>query len=526
MRSFRLALLLLCAAACAAEDVASRLDKKEAELEALNATYWSTQYEIDKGNDKLSNTGTQKKIREVMTEARFLRDLKAARFTDPVRERRRLLFLRDAAESNISNDPELAKLVEQLTTAEAAMRYKVGDKEMKRSELNNILGHEPDRELRRQAWEAMAQITAKNGEGIRRAMRMRNQLAQQHAHRPFADFMLDFRGISGRRQLFAWFGDIIRSTEPEYQCLLARMRQELKVEKLAPWDLEYYFSTLTGDFEEKAFVPENAWARDKQVAARLGYDFNKLPVDVLITEITFGGGTYPIRYGKEARILVNRYQGLRFTDTLFHESGHGLHYSFVREPLCEGCPATEASHSFLLESDMAQPFDEGAGQIMANTIYRDEIAGEVFGLTPQQTRALQERCRLQLLFDLRGDIADSVFEFEAYADPGQDLGALYNRIYSKYLGVELPENAPSPWAYDPFYSSGPIYIQSYVLAEMVARQAHHAADARFGKTWSAETGRWLRENFFSRGGRLTLDQIMQAGTGEPLTPRYMIEALK
>ena len=38
-------------------------------------------------------------------------------------------------------------------------------------------------------------------------------------------------------------------------------------------------------------------------------------------------------------------------------------------------------------------------------------------------------------------------------------------------------------------------------------------------------GDYLRENFSNRGGRLTLDEIMQQGTGESLTDKYLLQSL-
>jgi Zn-dependent M32 family carboxypeptidase len=64
-----------------------------------------------------------------------------------------------------------------------------------------------------------------------------------------------------------------------------------------------------------------------------------------------------------------------------------------------------------------------------------------------------------------------------------------------------------------------------VLAEMVGRQVHHTLTRRFGEQWGVEAGSFLKENFFGRGGRLTLDEIMEQGTGEPLTDKYLIRAL-
>jgi Zn-dependent M32 family carboxypeptidase len=45
------------------------------------------------------------------------------------------------------------------------------------------------------------------------------------------------------------------------------------------------------------------------------------------------------------------------------------------------------------------------------------------------------------------------------------------------------------------------------------------------RTRLVETGNFLKEKFFARGGRLTLDEIMDQGTGEPMTDKYLIRAL-
>ncbi|HSA94342.1 MAG TPA: hypothetical protein VLE48_15115 [Terriglobales bacterium] len=515
MKAFALILLsvLLVPAIALSQDegLVRQLDTKEEQLEKLWADYWTTDREIAVGNDKLSTVPIRQRIRDVLTEPEFLAKLRAAHLDDPTLERRRQLFLQEAIEARITADTELARLVEEIERDEGAIRYQVGERKLTRAELNNIVGHEPDRALRRAAWEARAQITVLTGERVRKAMKLRDALGQRHAGRAFSDFMLE-RKQTDRKRLMAWFEEIRRETEADYKKLLERMRRELKVEKVEPWDLEYYFSTLTAGFEETLLPPDDAWPRIQKLSRALGFDFEKLGTDVVIADITFGGGTYPIYYGKQARIVVNKYKGIRFTDTLLHEAGHGLHFTLMREP------------SFLLRANYAEAYGEGLGQVMALLLYRDEIAEPYFGLSAQQVRAIQERYRLKSMFDLRDTMADSQFEFAAYENPDQDLVALYNRIYSEYLGVDM--HGTATWAFDPFYSTGPIYLQSYVLAEMVGRQIHHAVDQRFGRKWGPEAGRYLHEKFFVRGGRLPLDEIMKDGTGEPLTARYLIEAMK
>jgi Zn-dependent M32 family carboxypeptidase len=128
------------------------------------------------------------------------------------------------------------------------------------------------------------------------------------------------------------------------------------------------------------------------------------------------------------------------------------------------------------------------------------------------------------LFDLREKMADSLFEFEAYADPSQDLAALYNRIHAQYLGVNM--HAVPVWAYNPMYGSDPIYLQSFVLAHIVARQVQHTVDQRFGPQWGTAAGDFLKQKFFSRGAEQSLDEVMQSGTGKRLDPQFLIEYLR
>ena len=97
----------------AARSLQSRWAAKEQKLAELYAQYWATQYKIDRGDTKLSNVKIQKQIHETETEPRFLSALKIAKFNDPVLGRRQALFLREAAVTRITADPELARLVDR-----------------------------------------------------------------------------------------------------------------------------------------------------------------------------------------------------------------------------------------------------------------------------------------------------------------------------------------------------------------------------------------------------------------------------
>jgi oligoendopeptidase F len=211
-------------------------------------------------------------------------------------------------------------------------------------------------------------------------------------------------------------------------------------------------------------------------------------------------------------MLVSKHKGVRFTDTILHESGHALHFSFVQEP------------SFILRDNYPPPMDEGLGQTMSLMLFRPEISTTVYGLSEDEGRALLQRRRLESNYSLRVLMVQSEFELEAYANPDQNLTAAYDHICSKYLDVDCHRS--DIWGYDPYYAAIPLYEQNYVLAEMFAYQVHHTLDQRFGREWGHDSGTYLHDKFLTRGGMLTLDEIMQQGTGEKLTAGYLVKALK
>jgi len=508
-RIFVCLLLLSAAPGQDSSVVANQLDAKEKQLENLYADYWRTEYRIAMGEGKLSSRPVQEQIRAVVSDEAFLRDLNKVKFADPLLQTRRKLFLNEAIYTKIINDPALTATVEQITQQENTIRYKVGDQQLTRAEVAHLLAHHPDRKLREQVWRATNQITAVNGERICTAIKLRNDLAGKYSSELFSMFMLHRKGLDVQK-LFGWFEQIREETEPDYQQLLQRMRRDLDVEKVEPWDLEFYFSNFTNEFESQKFRSDDGWNEAKEFARDLGYNLD--PVEMHVADLSFAGAAYPVLYGKEVKILANRYTGLQFYDRLLHATGHALHYQMMAEP------------SFLLRSDYPETMDEGMAQVLALMLYRPEVNTKLFALTPEQAGVVASTYRLKMLYAIRNAIADSLSEFEAYANPDQDLSASYNAIHTRYLGVDM--HGAAVWAFNPMYGSDPIYLQSFVTGEMVAHQIEHKVDKDLGRNWGKSAGDYLKADFYTRGAEQDVDTLMRNGTGEPLTPRYLIQFLR
>jgi oligoendopeptidase F len=508
----RLLIAALLLSATVAKDptvIAAQLGSRESQLESLYADYWRTEFKIALGEHNLSSRPIQEKIRAVVSDDAFLQDLDRTKFRDRLLKLRRKMFLNEAVYTRITTDPALAEVVEQVTQQENSMRYAIGDRQLTRAELTDLLAHNPDRNLREQAWRATSQITAANGERIRTAIKLRNQLAGKYSSELFSSFMLRRKGMEVDT-LFQWFEEIRDKTEPEYERLLVRMRRELGISKTEPWDLEFYFSKYINNFESQKFSTQNSWSKAKTLTARLGYDLD--PVEMHVTDLSFAGAAYPVLYGREVKILANRYSGTYFYDRLLHATGHALHYQMMTEP------------SFLLRNNYAEPMDEGMAQLIALLMYRPEVNTRLFTLTPEEANIVGETYRLKTLFSVRNTMADSLFEFEAYADPEQDLSAVYNRIHAEYMGVDMHDAAV--WAFNPMYGSDPIYLQSFVVGEMVAHQIQDKTDEKFGRNWGKNAGEYLKTSFYSRGASKNMDSLIRSGTSEPLTPGSLIHFLQ
>jgi len=175
--------------------VAAQLGDREKQLENLYAEYWRTEYKIAMGEHELSSRPIQEEIRTVVCDDTFLRELERTRFSEALQKTRRKLFLNEAVYTRITNDPALTAVVEQVTQHENAIRYNVGDRQLTRAELTDLLAHNPDRKLREQAWRATSQIATANSEHIQTAIKLRNQLARKYSSELFSTFMLRRKGM-------------------------------------------------------------------------------------------------------------------------------------------------------------------------------------------------------------------------------------------------------------------------------------------------------------------------------------------
>jgi len=122
------------------------------------------------------------------------------------------------------------------------------------------------------------------------------------------------------------------------------------------------------------------------------------------------------------------------------------------------------------------------------------------------------------------------FERAMYADPEQDLNALWWSLVERYQMLRKPEGRNAPdWASKIHVALYPAYYHNYMLGELLASQLYAtisrsilATEPESMPSFSGRTevGDFLRTRVFAPGRTLRWDAMIELATGEPLSPKH------
>jgi hypothetical protein len=415
-------------------------------------------------------------------------------------------------------DPAQALALGDLQTAiqdsVRRFRFQVGGKALTMTELNAIVDSAADRDVRRRAFEAVPQISARIGAGIRQAMAMNDRLGRQQGFPSGAAAQLSLSTLTPT-QVLRDLDAFEQATRPTYEALLARIRRDLKLERLEPWDLDYWFRVQQRAVAD-AYPIDQALPRIRALATGMGFQVDSLPITVTILDVPTGGVAFPIRPPYEARLLSNPFSGVQFYSTLFHEYGHTLHATLLRDDLPLG---------FLSLDE--RPATEGLAETLGHVAFDRRFLVRTAGVNPEQAAALERLGKLHHLLWLRRTIgANGYAEVQQYLDLEADFDSVYTAAYRRFVGVELP---PGDYAgARDFFGTSPLYLPVYLYANMMAAQIREAMRREFGsEDLSAEprVAEWLTRHFYGPGQSVPWPEKVRRATGRGLDARALAEFL-
>jgi peptidyl-dipeptidase A len=228
----------------------------------------------------------------------------------------------------------------------------------------------------------------------------------------------------------------------------------------------------------------------------------------------------------DVRVLCNLKNNETWMETILHELGHGVYeeYYAPRTPYLLRRPA----HIFTTEA-IAMFF----GRLSRNAAWMQQM----LDLSDEQRADIEKvsdkYAQLKQLIFARWAMVMYDFEKQLYADPDQDLNALWWRMVEKYQLIKSPAGRDEPdWAAKIHFAIAPCYYHNYMLGELLASQLHNHlvhkvlkldSDKDVSYVGQKAAGNFLREKVFGPASIYQWNDMIKRATGEELTPKYFVQ---
>lgn len=405
--------------------------------------------------------------------------------------------------------PDVFSARNKINEEHIAFKPLVFGKRMDRTDVYEILRKEPDATKRKVAWESFSELSRKIENDVAELMKLRNKHAEELGYETYVEYALS-QILVDKDELLKLFNKLDELTRTPVHEVLKEVKEKLGIESLEPWDISYVMDQFVKPPDEH-FPKDLILSKIKGLVKSWGLNPDDLPILIKEADIPFGGLCFGIKIPTDIRIVFNPRDGHRFYTTLFHEYGHALHGCFINQP------------SYALKVEVGC-FAEGMARIMEHFTSDYEWLRENTSLSDNEIKRFTKAQKALRLLRIRNLIGASVFEYQTYENPDQDLNKLLSKIRAKYMFVS--ENETPQWAAQSIYTTHPIYVQNYVLAEMIAAQTIEYLKEKYGNLLNnAQVLKFLKENYYGPGGSVDWPEKVRQATGKKLDVDALVKQL-
>ncbi len=523
------------------------LDSRLQQIKALSKesaiAYWNATTTGDNSEyEKYSNV--ELKLRKIFSDKKdyaLLKELKdSGVIKTPLLSRQLDILYNNYLENQI--EPQLLEQIVELgTVCEKKFndfRGTINGKPVTTNEIEEILKKETDSGKRKDAWIASKQVGPEIVTDLINLVKLRNQAAKVLGFENYHTLSLT-TSEQNVEELDNIFNDLYELTNEPF----LKLKQELDgilaenygigVEGLMPWHYHDPF------FQETPLVYKldlDEYYKDKDVV-ELASRFYKgigLPVESILKKSDLyerekkNPHAYCTDIDREGdvRILCNVKNNERWMETMLHELGHGVYdkYQSSKTPYLLRTPA----HTFTTEA-VAMFF----GRLSRNGSWMQQMLGLTGDQRAEIDRVSGKYAQMKQLIFARWAMVMYNFEKELYANPDQDLNALWWAMVEKYQFVKKPAGRDEPdWAAKIHFTIAPCYYHNYLLGELLASQMHHTlvydilkleTDGDVSYVNQEEVSQFFRKKIFEPGAKYRWNKMITFATGEPLNPKFFVE---
>ncbi len=436
-------------------------------------------------------------------------------------------------------DPQLLeqkiKMEANLEKKYSNFRAKVGDKMLTDNEIEGVLSSSTNSKELEQAWKAHKMIGQEVAADVIALVKVRNQIAQKLGYENYHTMNMTL-SEQNPETILALFNELDSLTYGAFAQLKGDIdsylskRYKISADKLMPWHYQNRY------FQEapKIYNVDLDKFYENQDLVQLTAKFNAgigLNVDDIIAKSDLfekpGKNQHAyctdIDRSGDVRVLCNLKPTYGWMNTNLHEFGHAV-YSKFNDPT-KPYMLRDAAHSFTTEA---------IAMIMGRLASNPQWMLDMGIITPEQKKEIEGDCfkslRLEQLTFSRWAQVMYRFEKEMYANPDQDLNALWWHLVEKYQMLKKPEGRNEPdWATKVHVALYPCYYHNYLMGEMLASQLNYyiAANVLNNSDITTvsfvnkpEVGKYLDEKVFKPGCLYEWNEMIERATGEKLTAKY------
>lgn len=511
-------------------------------MKQANLAYWDAAIS-GKPEDYNEVSKLTLKIRQVYSDEQefaYLKELKEAGQIKSHLLARQLEVLYNAYLENQIEPDLLKEIVDLGTEIEkdfSTFRGTIEGEKVTDNEIKEILKAETDSAKRKQAWLASKQVGAVVADDLIHLIKLRNQAAQKLGFDNFHTLSLTV-AEQDVQELDRTFDELYELTNQPFAKLKADLDHRLAdmygvgVRELKPWHYHDPF------FQETPMVYDldlDKYYEDKDVKelAQEFYAGIGLPVDSILanSDLYEKEGKNPhafctdIDRQGDVRILCNLKNNETWMETILHELGHAVYDKYYDPdvPFLLRRPA----HIFTTEA-IAMFF----GRLSRNPAWMQQMLNLSDGQRAEIEEVSEKYAQLKQLIFARWAMVMYDFEKQLYADPNQNLNALWWDMAQKYQFVNSPPDRDEPdWAAKIHFTIAPCYYHNYMLGELLASQLHHHlvyevlkrdSDENVGYVDQKRVGDFLTEKVFEAGAVYHWNEMIRRATGEQLNPQYFV----
>lgn len=340
-------------------------------------------------------------------------------------------------------------------------------------------------------------------------LKLRNEKARLLGFEDYPDLILETTGLGSQ-----WFYDLVAAIDSATIIPHRKLIEEIKAEKnseavefsdVRKFLLQYYSNKEMPELEAERLL-----SLMRETLANIGLDYDSLPARFVEKDLPpgIGGQGIAVQIPNDFKAVVEPSLSL---ENRMHELGHGLQWMFTeaRSPVLKG-------YEWCAGNDCGA-FSEGMAETCARFVRNPRWLKRYAKLTDEDIAARGTDSLNYAYVFLRFQLMNIMSEIEYYRNLDSDLKTVRRKVASKYLLIDQENPRPLILA-NVLYVSYPVYIQSYLLADLISWQIHCTLEEKFGSgyVFNKDVGPYLINTLYKNGEFYPWQTKLKIATGKEL----------